>query len=286
MARSYTFSDLVMYSGASKNEVTNWVQKNLIRPDVKATAGTGDHRTFGFLDVFEACVARKLNQIPGGIPLATLDTAFAAIRAETEIGVWESGWQLFVDPERRVTTAGVWLCRFPDGVARVLSRQACEALLTASPDALVMVRLDTLLRDLEDRTQDHATPAERANTFRKRDAATTQAVIEAAIARELRMAGLADQVETVVAQLHAKLQTLRPELRASATFVRFVELVDGIVAITGPGPNYSKWRRDVTTFMVGWKKAKKHTAPLDHRLLVLVAAREAERAAREGNARR
>ena len=81
---TYTFGDLITLSGASKNEVSSWVQRGLIRPDIQDTTGTGTHRTFGFLDVFEACVARKLNQLPGGIPLVTLSLILDVLRLATE----------------------------------------------------------------------------------------------------------------------------------------------------------------------------------------------------------
>lgn len=167
MARSYTFRDLATYSGASKNEVTNWVQKGLIRPDVKDTSGTGDHRTFGFLDVFEACVVRKLNQIPGGMPLVTVANALSRIRFETVMG---NAWALFLDPQTRNPSARFWLCMPPAWAKHdVLDSQERDALLNESADVLVMVRLDTLLIELEQKTQDHSTAAERGDAWMKRE---------------------------------------------------------------------------------------------------------------------
>jgi hypothetical protein len=82
MSKPYTFGDLVRYSGASKSNITNWVQKGVIKPDVATTRGTGDHREFGFLDLLQARVAHDLNQLPGGMPSYDLAEA---------IGVLESG---------------------------------------------------------------------------------------------------------------------------------------------------------------------------------------------------
>ena len=100
------------------------------------------------------------------------------------------------------------------------------------------------------------------------------------MARELTAAGLSvKQMDLLFAQLREKVGALSPELRASATFIRFVEMVDGIVRINGPGPNHAQWQKDVGAFMRSWKRK---AAPLDEQILqILAGARTAERAAAE-----
>jgi DNA-binding transcriptional MerR regulator len=116
-----------------------------------------------------------------------------------------------------------------------------------------------------------------------------QNVIEAAMARELTAdghlaAGLSvKQLQALFGKLREHVGKLRPELRASATFVRYVEMVDALVALTGPGPSYTKWRADVESFMQGWRETQ---APLDDRILnILAGARASERAAGRKGAR-
>lgn len=109
-------------------------------------------------------------------------------------------------------------------------------------------------------------------------------VIEAAIARELTNAGMScQQLRTIFGQLHEHVNVLPETLRASATFVRFTEMVDAIVTITGPGPNYAQWRQDVSAFMASWNTEQ---TPLDDRILhILAGARAAERDAGGKDAR-
>lgn len=112
-----------------------------------------------------------------------------------------------------------------------------------------------------------------------------QNIIEAALIRELQSTGLsAVQLKTVSTQLREKVSELPPELRASATFLRYTEMVDAIVTIRGPGPNYSQWKKDVTAFIASWKRKQ---IPLDDRILhILAGARAAERdAAQKRDAR-
>lgn len=279
--RSYTFADLVTFSECSPNEAKHWVQQGVIRPDIRESTGTGAHRAFGFLDVFEASVARKLNQIPGGMPIARLSNILDVLRFEVESSTLiPTPWGAFVNPATRdPATVPLWIAATQSDAPRVIEDQACDLLLTDGRDAVVLLRLDTILLDLEQRTQDHATIAESADAFSKRPAVSAQSVIEAAMARELAAAGLSgEQVAIIFTQLHEKLNALRPELRASATFVRFVEMVDALVTIRGAGPNYPRWRQEVTAFMATWNKKKTGKRPSDDRLVQLVVAREAERA--------
>lgn len=111
-----------------------------------------------------------------------------------------------------------------------------------------------------------------------------QNTIEAAMARELAAAGIAvKQLQGVFAQLRERLEQLPPELRAAGVFVRYVEMVDAIVTINGPGPNYAQWRRDVTAFMKAWPQARRRpqkAATLDDQILkILAASRVADKAA-------
>jgi hypothetical protein len=285
MARAYTFQELHdvthALAGTSRNANKNLVQTGTIRADVKATSGTGDPRRFGFLDVFEAIVAGKLMQIPGGMPTAALSVALAALRAETEMGeIWGSPWGTFLNPATRDPDARFWLCRCADGVARVLDSPAMIALLNDDPGVLVTVRLDSLLIALEQATQDHASPQERGHAWLKQTVPpqieSAQALIEAAIRRELEQAGQSFvQIELVLSQLREQLLTLRPELRAAAALSRFVEMVDAIVTITGPGPNYAQWRKDVAAFLASWKRKKRAAPTVGDRIIELLAARGA-----------
>lgn len=168
MARSYTFTELVALSGDSTNTNKNLVQKGVIRPDIKGTKGTGDHRTFGFLDVFEACVAAKLNQIPGGMPTFAVSLALDGIRFDTALGdITLTRWAAFLDQETRESASSpFWLC-WP--VARVLDAEGLSTFINDSRGAILLVRLDTILIELEQKTGDHSTAAERANAWMKRE---------------------------------------------------------------------------------------------------------------------
>lgn len=168
MSRQYSFRDLATHSGASKNEVTKWVQKGLIRPDVRDTTGTGTHRVFGFLDLFEACVLRKLNQVPGTLPTLWLAWSLEAIRMATALDlILETGWSRFIDPQQRQPSEAFWLTWSPDGVTKWRVVRGDEVVERSDhTNAIVMLRLDTLFVDLERRTNDHATPDEISRAWR------------------------------------------------------------------------------------------------------------------------
>jgi hypothetical protein len=101
-------------------------------------------------------------------------------------------------------------------------------------------------------------------------------VIEACLARELTKAGfVGEPFRAVFVQIREKRAVLPLELHASATFVRLVEVVDAIVAINGPGPNYFRWRKGVSAFLAQWTKKQR---PLDTQILEILAGdRAAER---------
>lgn len=107
-----------------------------------------------------------------------------------------------------------------------------------------------------------------------------QNVIEAAMARTLTEKCLSGkQLKALFAQLHTRLDAVPPDLRASATFVRYVEVQRALVTITEPGPNYAQWEQDCAAVLRSWKK--KQTPLNDQILQILAGARAAERAARE-----
>src|SRR5687768_16043928 len=81
-----------------------------------------------------------------------------------------------------------------------------------------------------------------------------QNVIEAAMARELSADHLSsagglsvNQLQALFARHRETLTALLPELLASATIDRYVETVHKLVALTGPGPQYVSWSKDVAS---------------------------------------
>jgi hypothetical protein len=277
---AYTFRDLVTYSGASKNEVTSWVQRGLIRPDVQDTTGTGRHRAFGFHDVLEACIAARLNRIPGGMPLVTISHALDVLRFEAEASASQpTPWGAFLTPASRDPAAQFWLVLSPSEVPRVLDLRARNARLADSPDAQVCLRLDTLLVELEGRADDHA-GSESGNAFTKRG---TEAAVMAAIAGELELAGMASsQLQHVLRQLQDAVAELTPDQRTTAALERFVALGSALATIRGIDPQ-ARWRRSVVRFLTACSKTRQ--PPSDDRVLQLLAAREAGRTPENRKAR-
>ena len=165
--KKYSFGQLVSLSGLTSNEAKNMVQKRIIRPDVQDTSGTGTHRVFGFLDVFEGSVLQRLNQIPGGIPTLALAAALVRLRFETASD--NTPWSRFLNPLAR-TRGGLWLCLPPSwGDYRILEKAERDDLMNTCDGAIVVVRLDTLLIALEEKTVDFCSEAERGNAWRKRE---------------------------------------------------------------------------------------------------------------------
>jgi len=169
---TYSFADLITHSGASRSEIKNWVSKKIIRPDVRDThAGTGDHRTFGFLDIFEGCIGHGLNQLPGGMPVVPLSLALDRVRFESALA--GSPWRAFHDPETRDREARFWLCKLPNSIWQLLTAPdkgaalwlLAEARTTSGP--AIILPLHQLLLDLETRTQDHASDEECVNAWSK-----------------------------------------------------------------------------------------------------------------------
>jgi hypothetical protein len=178
-----------------------------------------------------------------------------------------------MNPATRVQEP-LWLHWSPLLAAQILTAPQRNALIDEASGVVILLRLDTLLLEVEARTGDSIAQPEPA-VESQREAA--RPMIEAAIRRELAATGMSEaQVGTILAQLHETLRKVRPELRTAAMFTRFVEMVDGIVAIAGPGPNYQRWRADVTAFLTSLKAKRRKGAPLDdERVLQLIAAREA-----------
>lgn len=82
---AYQFRDLVGISGASRHEVDSWVRKGAITPDIASSTGTGVRREFSFLDLFETCVARELNQlVGGGLSVQMIQLALDALRYRSD----------------------------------------------------------------------------------------------------------------------------------------------------------------------------------------------------------
>ena len=87
---------------------------------------------------------------------------------------------LFLNPDTRDPGGRFWISWSPSTIPRVLDSQARDV-VDESTDVVVIVRLDTLLTDLEQRTQDHA-GVKRDDAWMKRGPASVQSLIEAALA--------------------------------------------------------------------------------------------------------
>ena len=172
MAKAYQFADLVTIPEASRSEITHWVQTKVIRPDIRETSGTGQHRTFGFLDLLEACVARRLNQLPGGMTTVQLSQALDCLRFEASLD--DTPWRRFLMPATRDVHARFWLGRSyaktpADSVLwKVMTDAELPSLLATVRDVpVVVLPLHALLLDLEKRTNDHTSADACAAAWKK-----------------------------------------------------------------------------------------------------------------------
>jgi hypothetical protein len=164
---SYAFAELITFTGASRSEVTHWSQSKLIRPDVEDSGGTGEPRRFGFLDLVEGGVVRRLNQLPGGCPIVHMAHALEVLRFEAALP-GGSPWRRFLLRETREADARVWLHRAygNDAATSSVWRVATSAeqllsFITAATDAaLVVLPLHTIVTELEQATDDHASADE------------------------------------------------------------------------------------------------------------------------------
>jgi hypothetical protein len=76
--RTYTFTDLVSVSGATKSNITHWAREGVIQPVVQQTSGTGHHRKFGFRNIVEARLAQHLNR--AAIPVSLMALLMEQVR--------------------------------------------------------------------------------------------------------------------------------------------------------------------------------------------------------------
>jgi hypothetical protein len=107
--------------------------------------------------------------------------------------------------------------------------------------------------------------------------------IQAATWREMAERGLSgQQLQQAAAMQRAKLESVAPHLRASWAFYFHVQVVEAIVRITGPGPNYAQWVKDVQAFVASWSPRKK--TAFDDQILQILAGRAARRAREAGAA--
>jgi len=173
--RTYTFADLATYSQAPPNQVKNWVQTRIIRPDVHDTSGSGSHRKFSFLDVLEACIATKLYELPGSMPTAHVGWALDVLRIATQgfrvaHGTTHDDWRRFLlGGDTRDPQAHFWLCKsdHTSMLWHVVADADRDDLRQQLRGAVILVPLHTLVLELEARTQDRASADECARAFSK-----------------------------------------------------------------------------------------------------------------------
>jgi hypothetical protein len=170
MARSYSFSDLITYSGLTRNQAKHLVQSKVIRADLKRARGPGAYAVYGFLDVFDASIAGRLYALPGGWPMHAVANALIGLELLTEIedlALGTNSWAKFLDPQtRRPTATGFYYCLSPGGKVRLLEGEALPGWM-ATNAVVVTIRLDTLLLELEAKTHDHTTTEERLRAWKR-----------------------------------------------------------------------------------------------------------------------
>lgn len=99
-------------------------------------------------------------------------------------------------------------------------------------------------------------------------------IIGAALARVLTEAGMSDQrLDATFTLLREKLAKLPAEHRPLEMFVSYVAMVDAIVTIVGPGPNYATWQKDCAAAIRSWRRRP----PLDEQILTVLAGARAHR---------
>jgi hypothetical protein len=156
--RAYRSGEVARHADVAENFLKHLVQRAEIRPDVHATEGTGDPNRFGFLDTMEAAVAGRLNGIPGRMPLASTAVALDAMRLEAALP--DTPWRRFMDPTTRDARDRFWLVRFADGAWEILDAPGIAAAIKDGTGALLVLRIDTLLLDLERKTGDYVSVEE------------------------------------------------------------------------------------------------------------------------------
>lgn len=103
-------------------------------------------------------------------------------------------------------------------------------------------------------------------------------IVEALYASELAANGFEPkQILIIFEKLREGLRTVRPALRASALFERYVEAIEALVALNGQAENYDAWRREVMPIVRQWRRRSK---PVDNEILDMLT-RRAERDAED-----
>lgn len=186
--RTYSFSDLIAFSGATTNQVKNWVQKKVVPADIAETAGTGNHRGFSFQNLFEARVAERLSFFSKPTELIefsllairyadgadAIDAGrFRALAMERNGGsfdfmsalneeiiatygdpVGKQSWQQFRNKNTRDEDAGFWLfISRENGFPHLVDEQRFKDLSLASEDHLA-INLRGVLEAVEESTGD------------------------------------------------------------------------------------------------------------------------------------
>jgi len=108
-----------------------------------------------------------------------------------------------------------------------------------------------------------------------------QNVVEATLATWAVQFITTKQVKILFATLQQSLAPIPDELRASAVFIRYVEIVDATVKVVGEGPNYREWRAEVEAFIRSWKRVR-HTCDEERLLSVLVTQTHPSKGNRDG----
>ena len=181
MSRSYRFRDLVQYSGLTTNEAKHLVQQNVIRPDQKTTRGSGHHAAYGFLDVFEGRIAKQIYLLLNAsgdarvaqglrVPIVAVGLALDVLRLQPQLNQLsgDDGWLAFLTPHTRKPGNSFFLCLGSPDRPRIRNRSALESWIATTPNLVAsIVRLDTLLVDLEQQTQDHCTPEDCGRAWKR-----------------------------------------------------------------------------------------------------------------------
>ena len=80
------------------------------------------------------------------------------------------------------------------------------------------------------------------------------------------------QLRVIFTNLRRTLETVPRSRRAAAMFLKHVEMVEALVKINGPGPNYGTWRAHVDAVLSHWQRPP---AGLDREILQLLSQRHA-----------
>lgn len=78
--RGYRGPDVADLVGISYRQLDHWTRTDLVRASVREASGSGTQRLYGFRDVLELRVIKRL--LDAGISLQKVRTAFEAVREE------------------------------------------------------------------------------------------------------------------------------------------------------------------------------------------------------------